>query len=64
MAVLESEHKFQVLGFVEFVFNLSNSAKDLILNNDMTWAYGVVVSMFDFYCGDQGLNPGHVRKIS
>ena len=32
MSVLESEHKLQVLGFVEFVFNLSYSAKDLIMN--------------------------------
>ena len=28
------------------------------------WAYGVVVSMFDFHCSDQGLNPGRGGKIS
>ena len=27
-------------------------------------AYGVVVSMFDFHCSDQGLNPGRGSKIS
>ena len=27
-------------------------------------AYGVVVSMFDFHCSDQGSNPGRGGKIS
>ena len=26
--------------------------------NITTWAYGVVVSMFEFHHSDQGLNPG------
>ena len=29
-----------------------------------SWAYGVVVSMFDFYCSDRGSNPGRGGKIS
>ena len=28
------------------------------------WAYGVVVSMFDFHRSDQGSNPGRGGKIS
>ena len=28
------------------------------------WAYGVVVSMFDFHCSDRGPNPGRGSKIS
>ena len=28
------------------------------------WAYGVVVSMFDFHCSDRGSNPGRGSKIS
>ena len=28
------------------------------------WAYGVVVSMFDFNRSDQGSNPGRGGKIS
>ena len=28
------------------------------------WAYGVVVSMFEFYCSDRGSNPGRGCKIS
>ena len=28
------------------------------------WAYGVVVSMFDFHRSDQGSNPGCSSKIS
>ena len=30
----------------------------------LLWAYGVVVSMFDFHCSDHGSNPGHGDKIS
>ena len=33
---------------------------DATLSN---WAYGVVVSMFDFYSSDQGSNPGRGGKI-
>ena len=29
-----------------------------------TWAYGVVVSMFDFHRSDRGSNPGRGGKIS
>ena len=29
-----------------------------------TWAYGVVVSMFDFHRSDRGSNPGRGSKIS
>ena len=28
------------------------------------WAYGVVVSIFDFHRSDQGSNPGRGGKIS
>ena len=28
------------------------------------WAYGVVVSMFDFHHSDQGSNPGRGGKVS
>ena len=28
------------------------------------WAYGVVVSMFDFHRSDRGSNPGRGGKIS
>ena len=28
------------------------------------WAYGVVVSMFDFHCSDRGSNPGRDGEIS
>ena len=28
----------------------------------LTWAYGVVVSMFDFHCSDRGSNPGRGGK--
>ena len=28
------------------------------------WAYGVVVSMFDFHRSDRGSNPGRDGKIS
>ena len=28
------------------------------------YAYGVVVSMFDFHCSDRGSNPGRGSKIS
>ena len=28
------------------------------------WAYGVVVSMFDFHCSDGGSNPGRGSKNS
>ena len=30
----------------------------------ITWAYGVVVSMFDFHRSDRGSNPGRGGKIS
>ena len=30
----------------------------------LIWAYGVVVSMFDFHCSDRVSNPGRGGKIS
>ena len=30
----------------------------------LQWAYGVVVSMFDFHRSDRGSNPGRGSKIS
>ena len=30
----------------------------------LLWAYGVVVSMFDFHRSDRGSNPGRGGKIS
>ena len=30
----------------------------------LLWAYGVVVSMFDFHRSDQGANPGRGGKTS
>ena len=30
----------------------------------LLWAYGVVVSMFDFHCSDRGSNLGRSGKIS
>ena len=32
--------------------------------SDFKWAYGVVVSMFDFHRSDRGSNPGRGGKIS
>ena len=32
--------------------------------NVRTWAYGVVVSMFDFHRSDRGSNPRRGGKIS
>ena len=29
----------------------------------LIWAYGVVVSMFDFHCSDRGSNPSHGSKM-
>ena len=37
----------------------SNSGRSTTL-----WAYGVVVSMFDFHRSDRGSNPGRGGKIS
>ena len=34
------------------------------LTSYRTWAYGVVVSMFDIHHSDQGSNPGCGSKIS
>ena len=31
---------------------------------ELYWAYGVVVSMFDFHRSDRGSNPGRGGKIS
>ena len=33
-------------------------------SSPVQWAYGVVVSMFDFHCSDRGSNPGRGGKIS
>ena len=43
------------------MFNDSNTFFSLY---DFLWAYGVVVSMFDFNRSDRGSNPGHDGKIS
>ena len=37
---------------------------DMLLPSNFLWAYGVVVSMFDFHRSDQGSNPGRGSKIS
>ena len=34
------------------------------LGSSCFWAYGVVVSIFDFHCSDRGSNPGRGGKIS
>ena len=36
----------------------------LKLKLKQAWAYGVVVSMFDFHRSDRGSNPGRGGKIS
>ena len=36
----------------------------LIYLFSIIWAYGVVVSMFNFQRSDRGSNPGHSGKIS
>ena len=50
----------QVIGFSEILppISIYYTAPYLL------WAYGVVVSMFDFHCSDRGSNPGRGGKIS
>ena len=48
---------------------LSDRWQRVKINNPYTtwsalWAYGVVISMFDFHRSDRGSNPGRGGKIS
>ena len=52
---------------LRIVYNDSNSSFEELLVKSIRihlWAYGVVVSMFDFHRSDRGTNPGSGGKIS
>ena len=51
-------------GVVEWQKTTLKPQDDTKYDADTAWAYGVVVSMFDFHHGDQGSNPGRGSKIS
>ena len=45
-------------------FTITNAIMPSLLNSLLSWAYGEVVSMFDFHRSDRGSNPGRGGKIS
>ena len=58
-------HSCNCKAFTMSHHSVRNKKGEFVKNGVLTrWAYGVVVSMFDFHRSDRGSNPSRGSKIS